>query len=97
MLKLMNAIQENKPPYSLTRLADYMDVPDSTLEPYFRLLRDNKFATVVLDFSRKIFRIKINICYCKRKVVRFVAAQRLLASGKISYIYRNNIKLLFSN
>ncbi|MGC8566828.1 MAG: hypothetical protein ACP5I6_00250 [Caldisphaera sp.] len=67
MMKLMNAIQESKPPYNLTRMAELMDMPDSTLESYFRLLKDNKFATVALDFSRKLLNLKYVIAIIKGK------------------------------
>ncbi|MGC9135151.1 hypothetical protein [Caldisphaera sp.] len=58
MLKIMNTIQENTPPYSLTRLSELMNIPDSTLENYYRILRNSKFTTIVLDFSRRLIRLR---------------------------------------
>jgi response regulator of citrate/malate metabolism len=58
MLKIMNAIQENTPPYSLTRLAELVEIADSTLENYYRILKNEKLATIVLDFSRKLIRLR---------------------------------------
>jgi hypothetical protein len=67
MLKMMNAIQENYPPYNLTRLSEILDIADSTLEKYFNLIRDRSFASPVVDFSRKLLNLKYVMAIIKGK------------------------------